>query len=236
MTTPTESDPSPWLARLLQLADPLFPSGAYAHSGGLEEWVRLGLAKDEAGLQAFALDHIAPAQERLELPFVREARSAALAGDVDRLVALDREFEIRKPSGEVRSAGRQIGRRRLASHRAVRDTPFSSEYAARIGRGETPGQSTIVAGVIAAAEAIPLLPALQSHYYLAGAGVCSAALKLLRIGQDGVQRVLRAYLEAAPAAVAASLAIAASDAAWFDPLLDIAHLRHEHAEERLFIS
>jgi urease accessory protein UreF len=51
---------SAWLPQLLQTADPLFPTGAYAHSFGLEEMVRLGVVRDEAGLTSFMTDHLLP--------------------------------------------------------------------------------------------------------------------------------------------------------------------------------
>ena len=61
--------------------------------------------------------------------------------------------------------------------------------------------------------------------------------RLIRIGQDGecnAACVLPA-LEAS-AAVARSLKVSREDAGWFDPLLELASMRHEHASERLFIS
>ncbi len=38
----------PWLPFLLQTSDALFPTGAYAHSLGFEEIVRLRVVTDEA--------------------------------------------------------------------------------------------------------------------------------------------------------------------------------------------
>src|SRR4051812_34213231 len=51
-----------WLPFLLQTADALFPTGAYAHSLGFEESVRLGFVRDEASLRRFLLEQIIPAQ------------------------------------------------------------------------------------------------------------------------------------------------------------------------------
>ena len=76
--------------------------------------------------------------------------------------------------------------------------------------------------------------ALTTYYYQALAATCGAALKLLRIGQDGTQRALRAGCLEAERVVRGALAV--TEPGWFNPMLEIAAMRHERAEERLFIS
>ena len=78
--------------------------------------------------------------------------------------------------------------------------------------------------------------ALAAWFYQTMAGLCSAALKLIRIGQEGCQRALRAAAASAPEAIATSLTVERATAGWFNPMLEIAAMRHERAEERLFIS
>ena len=46
------------LLTLLQLADGLFPAGAFAHSLGLETYAQAGLVKDRVGLEAFVRAHL----------------------------------------------------------------------------------------------------------------------------------------------------------------------------------
>src|SRR5206468_508467 len=67
-----------WLGFLLQTSDPLFPTGAYAHSMGLEEMVRLSIVRDEATLLEFLRSQILPALAHLDLPYLRFARDAPL--------------------------------------------------------------------------------------------------------------------------------------------------------------
>ena len=98
------------------------------------------------------------------------------------------------------------------------------------------GHQAVICGVQAAVAGVPLEAALGAYYYQAVAAACGASLKLIRIGQDGVQRALRAAAELAPAAIARSLAVARDEAGWFNPILEIASMRHERAGERLFIS
>ena len=223
-----------WLPTLLQTGDALFPTGAYAHSLGFEEFARLAPVRDEAGLRAFVESHLLPALRDLELPYLRFAHTCA--DDLAALCEIDREISAWKLARETREASTTIGRRRLAVLRAVNDLPRYADFAAAITRGETHGHHLTVCAVQAAGEGFPLSAALGAWFYQSVAGACSASLKLIRIGQDGCQRVLRGALAHAEATIAASLEVAHEDAGTFDPLLEIASMRHEFSDERLFIS
>ena len=122
MRTITESF-ADWLPALLQLSDAAFPTGSYAHSYGLEEIVRQGAVCDEESLREFLREHVIPALTHVDLPLVREARSAAIAGDREDLVAIDRLAGALRIPRELREASLQTGRRRLAILIRLRPTP-----------------------------------------------------------------------------------------------------------------
>ncbi len=223
-----------WLPALLQTNDALFPTGAYAHSLGFEEFARLAGVRDKAGLWEFVEGHLLPALAAQELPYLRFAFEAA--DDLDALCEVDCEISAWKLARETREASTAIGRRRLAALRAVNDLPRYAEFAAAIASTKAHGHHLTVCAVQARGEGFPLPAALAAYFYQSIAGVCGAALKILRIGQDGCQRVLRSALAQAEKTIAASLDVARDDAGYFDPLLEIASMRHEFANERLFIS
>jgi urease accessory protein len=225
-----------WLLPLLQTSDSLFPTGAYAHSLGFEELVRLGGVRDEASLLEFLREQVAPVQAQQELPYLRFAFEAAGRADVDELCDLDREISAWKLAEETRAASRQIGGRRLQALRLLSQAPFLDAFAERLACGETPGHHLTVFGLQSALLQFPLEAALAAWHYQAHAAICSAALKLIRIGQEGCQRALREALLAGPEAIAASLTVPRERAGWFNPLLEIASMRHQLAQERLFIS
>src|SRR6516165_7168325 len=102
-----------WLPWLLQTSDALFPTGAYAHSLGFEEIVRLGLVEDEASLGRFLREQVIPAQAELELPYLRFACDAARTGHLAELRRVDSEISAWKLAAETRAASIQLGTRRL---------------------------------------------------------------------------------------------------------------------------
>jgi urease accessory protein len=225
-----------WLPYLLQTSDALFPTGAYAHSLGFEETVRLGLVRDEASLRAFLLDQIVPAQREQELPYLRFAWTAATAGDLEDLLQVDSEISAWKLSREGREASVQLGVRRMTALQGIIDLPLLSRFAELIAQGKLRGHHLTVCGVQATVQAVPLRAALLTYYYLSLSAICSAAMKLIRIGQNGCQKLLREAGAVAGEVVESSFRVEQAKAGWFNPLLEIASMRHERAEERLFIS
>jgi len=225
-----------WLPFLLQTADALFPTGAYAHSLGFEEIVRLGLVRDERSLGNFFHEQVIPAQRRHELPYLRFACEAARDGDLAELRRLDWEISAWKLAAETRLASAQLGTRRLKALRTIADAPRLVAFDTLVARGACAGHHLVVCGLQASVEGIPLEAALAAYFYQSLAALGAAALKLIRIGQDGVQRVLRAASTEANTVIPASLLVSRADAGWFNPLLEIASMRHERAFERLFIS
>lgn len=223
-----------WLPVLLQTADPLFPTGAYAHSFGLEELVRLGAVRDEAGLGEFLLGHLHPQLELFELPYLRFG--IHVSDGVEGLVKLDLEIQASKLASEARSSSTQIGTRRIAALRVHCVGSLLVDYEAAVRSGRTPGNHLCACAVQAIVLGTPLEAALATYAYQSLAGACTAALKLLRIGQDGIQRALTRALAPLPETIRRSRHVAREDAGCFSPMLEIASMRHAFANERLFIS
>jgi urease accessory protein len=254
-TTITSTDAAaPWLPFLLQTADALFPTGAYAHSLGFEECVRLDLARDEPSLLTYLSLHLIPALREQELPYLRfayeplttsqpEPKTLECGGlpplwtsTAESLAALDHEISAWKLATETRTASLQLGQRRLKALRTISASPILAEYERLIQTGAAEGHHLIVCALQAHVGRIPLGDALTAYGYQSLAAICAAAMKLIRIGQEACQRVLAEAASLIPAAVESSLHIPRETAGWFDPLLEIASMRHELAEERLFIS
>ncbi len=229
----TEAD---WLPFLLQGCDPLFPTGAYAHSGGLEQIAEEGFVSDEGSLLRFLKSQVLPSLENLELPYLRFCHAAVLHRDMDALCEIDRLLDSIKICRELREASLRMGVRRLLALKNVSSHDFASSFDAARRQGKARGHHIPVFALQMAVEGVPLKATLLAFLYQTVAGMCGAALKLIRIGQDGSQRVLRQALAGADAVAGASLSITPEDAGWFNPLLEISSMRHEVAPERMFIS
>lgn len=219
-----------WLPWLLQVNDSQFPSGSYAHSLGLEGMTQLESVRTAADLEVFLRRQIAPSLQAFELPYVRRAHAAAAAENVEALRALDDELEAWKLAAELRAASRQIGSRRLALVRKLCPAPVLEQYAA----GGAPCHHLIITAL--ELRSAPVEAAVCAFVYQTLSGYTSASLKLLRMGQEKAHTMLRAVAVEVLDLHFRQPPDPDARTGWFNPLLEIASLRHARAGERLFIS
>jgi urease accessory protein len=220
-----------WLPWLLQVNDSQFPSGAYAHSLGLEDLVQRELIRDADGLEAFLREQIGPALLAFDLPMFGRAHAAAAAERVDELAALDRELDAWKLAAELREASARMGSRRLALVRRLAPAPVLDAFAA-LG---TPQHQIVVAAL--ELRGLPVAVAGWAMAHQTVTTYVTAAVKLLRLGQERAQSIIRTTLtDLAPGVATAVAESADREPGWFNPLLEIASMRHARARDRLFIS
>lgn len=213
---------------LLQANDSSYPSGSYAHSFGLEELVETGVVKSPADLENFIVRQIIPALVAFEIPQFVNAHGAAVAGDAEALLALDRELDAWRIPHELRDGSRRIGSQRLELLHQLAPTILVKNI-----RASSPRCHHLV---VTALELCTLSLGDAARAFAFQAIVCltSAAMKLLRIGQTAVQAIALRSLTLLGEMLDAALSQAVQG--WYNPLLEIASLRHARAHSRLFIS
>ena len=226
-----------WVSALLQVSDPLFPTGAYAHSMGLEQWAATCGYSSGDDLIGFFREHAGPSLARLELPYLRFTRAALIAGDWSEVFELEAEIDAWKWASELREASIAQGRGRLRLLRKLWTSSVTiDQYAAAFAAGEVRGHHLVVSALQAELLAVPHQAALYSYGYQSLANFVSASIKLLRISPESAQVALHAGLEMLPEWVLTAGEIERDSAGWFAPAFDISAARHATAFSRLFIS
>lgn len=225
-----------WLASWLQLNDSFYPTGSYAHSFGLEGLVQEGIVKDRPTLRAFVLDSALPALRQSELPLAAHAWRVFGVPDWTQIAELSHLSAALKTAKETRSAADAIGRQRAEMIASLHPHELTAEYLRRAHREAWPFSPGISAALEARIHNAPVEAVLSAVYYSSLASLVAAAMKLLRLGQNGSQSLLAEAMNQAPQVINAALAVERDDIGWFNPWLDIAAARHEFADGRLFIS
>ena len=213
---------------LMQANDSQYPSGAYAHSFGLEELVESGAVKDATGLERFLETQVVPALLTFELPYFAQAHEAATKDDAARLLELDAELDAWRLPAETRDASRRIGSRRLELLRQLSPSPLVEGHHAAC-----PFSHHLVVTAIELSS-LPVAFAARAFAFQTISGFATASMKLLRIGQTACQAIVRRTLDRLGNDLDTSLS--RPPGGWFNPLLEIASLRHARADARLFIS
>jgi urease accessory protein len=219
-----------WLPWLLQVNDSAFPSGAYAHSLGLEELVQSGVVSTPDALETFLQQQIIPGLLSFDLPLLAAAHALAKAGNLTELKDLDVELEAWKLAAEMRSASRQIGSRRLALIRQLDPEPLCQNYAAV----EAPCHHLIICAL--ELRTLPVGIAACAYGQQTLSGYAMAAMKLMRLGQERCQAIVRRAVTCLAPQIEQACQQPLDQVGWFNPLLEIASMRHARASERLFIS
>jgi urease accessory protein len=253
-------DDHAWLAAL-QLADSLFPSGAFTQSHGLEALAADGLLANQDALAAVIETSLRQRLATADLPALLAAHHAAEASAHSEVREIDRLLATTKLAREEREASTRVGRRiaieaaRLAAptlpcpRGKSRDpddigSPASGGgertalyiYIEGIDDGSTPGNASVAQGVAAAALGVPAKIAALGACHSLVASLISAAMRLTRLGHGDAQAALREAQPAMADAVAAAERVDWRSIRSSCIQLDVAMARHERAETRMFAS
>lgn len=230
------TDVGRWMCHLLQTTDTLYPTGGYAHSCGLEGLVQANVVRDRATLHAYIFGSVMPALEQAELPLVAQAWRALRERDWAKVAAVSETAAALKTARELRLAAEAGGRQRAELAALLHPESIATEYLDRARNGAWPFAATVSAAVEAQVVHAPVVAAMTSYAYASLASVMAAAMKLLRLGQNGAQSLLTEALAQVPGLLASAQAIPLHEVGWFNPWLDIVSAHHESAHARMFIS
>jgi urease accessory protein len=221
---------------LLQAGDSFYPTGSYAHSFGLEGLVQAGVIHDRATLREFLFRSVLPSLRQAELPLAAQAWEAFGAEDWARIGELCHLSAALKAPAEIRTASSNIGRQRAELTALLHAHPLAKEYLRRAGAEDWPFAAAVSSALEGRVLGAPCVAVLSGVYYASTASLISAAMKVLRLGQNASQTLLTETLGAAPGIITAAEQVPFDEIGWFNPWLDIASARHETADSRMFIS
>lgn len=219
------------LPRLLQLASPALPVGAYTYSQGLEWAVEAGLVHDQATGEQWIAGLLEHAVGRFEAPLAACLQRAWAAGQTAEVERLTADFLASRESSELRAETVQMGYSLRRLLHDLEDFPVPPTLDAM------PEVAFPTAWALASAVwEIPTVDSLTAYLWSWCENQVMAALKSVPLGQAAGQRLLLALGGRIP--VLAEQAIELPEAAWsnFAPGLALASSSHETQYSRLFRS
>jgi len=227
-----------WL--LWQLLDSAFPTGAFAHSGGVETAAQAALLRpgDEAALEAFLLGQNASAAS-LALPFLTAAHAAGAASPprpaaAVSLSALLAAHHAAAPA--ARRASEAAGAALLRAAGAAFHTAAPALAALRVAMPPgAPMHGPVAFGYVCGAVGVPAAESRRGFLFSQLRDACSAACRLGLVGPMAAA-ALQARLAPACEASLERAPLSPDDAASAAPLADAVHLGHDALFSRLFQS
>ena len=229
-TTTTESLPPLALLRLLQLASPALPIGAFNFSQGMEYAIEAGWVRDEEGARSWIAGLMRHGVGTLDVPMLARLHDAWTAGDAAAARALSARLLASRETAELREEDRHLGR-------------SLARVLAGIGLREAESwqrsdEATFAAlfALAAVHEQVPRTACGVAYLWTWCENQAIAAVKLLPLGQSAGQRVLESLRIAIPEVCETALRMDEEDLGTATPGLCIASCHHETQYTRLFRS
>ena len=214
------------LTRLLQLASPALPVGAFSYSQGLESAIEAGIVHDAASAAAWIGDMLEHTLGAFEAPALLRLHEAWAAGDAPGVERCNALFLASRETAELRAETVQMGyslARLLAdlgvTIRALDEVAFPTAFARAAAHWGIPPQSALLAYLWSWLE-----------------NQVMAAVKAVPLGQTDGQRILLALGERLPPIAQRALALEEDACSNFAPGLALLSSRHETQYSRIFRS
>lgn len=209
------------LLRLLQLASPTLPVGAYSYSQGLESAIDAGIVTDAASAQQWISDVLEFSIARLEAPLL--LRMSNTPANIE---ALNAQLLASRETAELRAETVQMGYslNRLLPSLGVEPLAF-----------DEPSFPAAFATAVNAWR-IDAHVALQAYLWSWLENQVMAAVKAVPLGQTDGQRMLLALADRIPGIVDRAGALRDDDIGSFAPGFAILSSKHETQYSRLFRS
>jgi len=215
------------LLRILHLASPALPIGAFHFSQGLEYAVEAGWVTDEPSSLAWITGIAQQAIGTLDLPVLLRLHRACSRGDEDGLRCWSRFLLAARETQELRAEDRHMG---SALARILRELG-----AAGSSSNQTPGYAEMFA-IACVHWRIPEHEALQAYAWTWAENQVLCAIKLVPLGQSAGQRMLHALVPTLEGIATRAVAIDDEEIGACALMQGLSSARHESQYTRLFKS
>jgi urease accessory protein len=214
------------LAKLLQLASPTLPVGAYSYSGGLEAACEAGIVTDAATAERWIGDVLEFSIARMEGPILFSLLLNFSRKDFHKVESMNQLFLASRESAELRAETVQMG---YSLNRLFKD----------LGLGEVPVEEPSFPAAFAYAAAqwnIEPEAALQTYLWAWIENQVMAAVKAVPLGQTDGQRMLLSLGDRIENLVKKAMQMKDDEIGNFAPNLALLSAMHETQYSRLFRS
>jgi urease accessory protein len=215
--------------RLLQLASPALPVGAYSYSQGLEAAMEAGIVTDAASAAQWIADVSELCVAAMEAPLFVRLAAAWRRGDVADAARWNELFVASRETAELRAETLQMG---YSLRRLLRDLGLDAAPLEALDEVAYPTAFTFAI----AQWRIDASDALAAYLFAWLENQVLAAVKAVPLGQTDGQRMLLELAAGIPACVERAMRLQDDELGNLAPGLAMLSARHETQYTRIFRS
>lgn len=225
------------LLEAFQVCDSTFPIGTFNHSFGMETYNAEGTIRKAPQFEAWICSYFDEQYRYGEGLLVTLAYKALDSGDEHALWRLDRELTLATPAAETRNGTKLIARQMMGLLGELEGNEgLLGRYAQAMREGTCFGSPALAFAIFAHGRGILVRDAYLMYGYSVASTLVQNAVRSIPLGQRQGQVVLRRVLEELRALYPLSAQLDEGRLGAGSPGLEIAQMRHETLEARLFMS
>lgn len=221
------------LLRLLQLASPSLPIGAYSYSQGLEAAMERGLVRDEASARKWIANSLQQVVARFEAPLLWRLLQAFDARDAAAAARWTELFVAARDTAEFRAETIQMG---YSLSKLALDLKLADDALAAILQSLPEVPLPTALAFAAVALDIPPEAALLGMLFSWAENQVLACVKSVPLGQVAGQRLLLSLQPELEAAALQAQQLADHELCNWSPGLSLLSMQHEVQYSRLYRS
>lgn len=224
------------LLQLLQICDSNFPVGAFSHSYGMETYLREEIIKDKETFENYIKVYLKGQFMYTDGLAIRLVYEALMADQPERLWEIDQQITVQSMARETREGTKKVGQRMLQMILDLYDDAILKLYDARIKEGLSHGHPALVFAITLYGIGISEKDAVLCHSFSSVSTLVQNGVRAIPLGQKDGQMILRDLGDFLIEMYEDIQSLDAEDFGMTVPGLEIAQMRHETMNFRLFMS
>ncbi|MHB0977067.1 MAG: urease accessory protein UreF [Candidatus Aquicultorales bacterium] len=220
----------------MQLSDSSFPSGTFTQSFGLETYAQEGVVKTREALEELLAGYLSDSIATSDGLALRLAYRAARDGNLEELVELDRILTAVKLARESREGSIKTGVRLLRLGKKLYPDPLLIHFDELVMQAKTQGHYGVVMGMVGQSAEVGEEEILVAFAYSSAAAMVSRAVRLMPIGQNDGQLLLKRLSAVTKEASEKGAGLSKEHIGSITVAFEIRAMQHEGLYSRLFMS
>ncbi len=221
---------------LFQLCDSNFPTGAFSHSYGLETYIQENHVHDQVTfskwLHAYLNEQLIYS-DGLASRLVYEALEEK---NLEKVWKIDRMLTVQNLPRETREGTQRMGERMLHLMESLYEVFALSQYRKRINGKQSFGHPAIVFTIIGHHLAISKSTTTLFYLYSNLSSLVQNAVRAIPLGQTAGQKIIQEFQGALVQATEKIQDLDEEDFGIISPGLELAQMKHERVNIRIFMS
>ena len=221
---------------LFQLCDSNFPTGAFSHSYGLESYIQENTVHNQETFSQWLrvyIDEQLIYSDGLACQIVYQA---LVEEDFQKVWKLDRLLMVQNLPRETREGATRMGERMLELVQSLYEMPILSLYRERIQSKQSFGHPSIVFTMVAHHLGVPKSTAILFYLYSVVSSIVQNAVRGIPLGQTAGQKIIREVQSILVEAAGEIGKLDEEDFGIVSPGIELAQMRHERVNIRIFMS